>query len=460
MKYRTARWGLVPVLGAALAIAGCGGSSDTGTSSPAESRAGSPAGSSPAGSAAESPAEGSAPAVDGTGKKLTVWIMEGTNADASAFFADVSKDFKAATGADVDVQMVPWADAHNKFTTSIAGGTGPDVAEVGTTWVGEFAEAGALTDITSQIDGIGGKDSLVDGLVQASTYDEKMYGMPWYAGVRSVIYRKDLFEKAGITKDPTTWAELRDAALKLKAADPSITAFPTPGDASHVFNSFIWGAGGQLATQEGDKITCALTDPKAQEGIQFYADLALKDGVSSPAATTWKETDVRDSFIQGKSAMIVSGSWTPKAIIGKNADLKDKLGVFPIPGKDGGMSPSFLGGSVLSVFEGSKEKELAFEFVKLMTTGKYAEKWATETGFFPGTKDLMAKAVASTDPTVAPFAKQFTEAGTTYPVSPAWGKVEAAKVLNAMMQSVLSGKADVATATKTACDEMTKALGS
>lgn len=395
---------------------------------------------------------------DGAGKKLTVWIMEGTNPDSTPFFTEVKSAFKAQTGADLDVQMVPWASAHDKFTTAIAGGTTPDVAEVGTTWTAEFGEAGALTDLTADVDAAGGTSGLVPGLMESAQVDGKLYGMPWYAGVRSIVYRKDLFAKAGVSAPPTTWAELEAAAKKLKAADPSVTPFPVAGDASYAMDPFIWGAGGELATKSGTTWTCGLTSPQARKGLTFYTDLALKDGVSNAAATTWKETDLRDSFVKGQSAMIVSGSWTPSAILAKAPQLKDKIGVFAIPGETGGMAPSFIGGSHLSVFEGTKNPDLAWALVKLMTYGDFAAKWGQQSGFFPGTKALLADVVAKNDPLVTPFAKQFTQAGKSVPVTPAWGKVEGAKVVTAMSQSILSGRATVDQATTTACTEMDKQL--
>ena len=170
----------------------------------------------------------SAGAVDGQGKTLSVWIMEGTNPDAKPFFAGVSAAFKKETGATLDVQYVPWAEAHDKFVNSIAGGTTPDVAEVGTTWTPEFADAGALADLSPAVKQAGLARDLVPGLVDAGTVDGKLYGMPWYAGVRSVIYRTDVFEKAGV-KPPTTWDELVKVGDTLKAKDPKMITFPVAG---------------------------------------------------------------------------------------------------------------------------------------------------------------------------------------------------------------------------------------
>ena len=162
---------------------------------------------------------GDAAAADHSGETLTVWIMEGTNPDGDAFFDEVTTAFKEETGADLQIEFQPWASAHDKFTTSIAGNTTPDVAELGTTWTGEFAEVGALSDLSDKIKASGLEEDLVPGLVESATLDGAQYGMPWYAGVRSIVYRKDLFEAAGI-EVPTTWAELQTAAETLKARTP------------------------------------------------------------------------------------------------------------------------------------------------------------------------------------------------------------------------------------------------
>src|SRR5829696_1131300 len=111
----------------------------------------------------------------GAGKTINVWIMEGTNPDATPFFDKVKSDFKAQTGAEADIQFVPWADAHAKFVNAIGGGETPDVAELGTTWTPEFADAGILSDLSDRVQN---KDELVDSLVAAGELDGKLYGMP------------------------------------------------------------------------------------------------------------------------------------------------------------------------------------------------------------------------------------------------------------------------------------------
>jgi N,N'-diacetylchitobiose transport system substrate-binding protein len=391
---------------------------------------------------------------DGT---LNVWIMQGTNPDADDFFDEVSTAFEEETGATLDVEFVEWADAHDRFVTSIAGGTTPDVAETGTTWTPEFADAGALAPLDEQVEGAGVTDDLVEGLVEAGTYDGQLYGMPWYAGVRSLVYNTEMFEQAGV-EPPTTWAELEDAAAALKEEFPDKIAVAVPGDAEFTVYPWVWGAGGEVATLEGDTWTSQLDSPESQEGIEFWTGLATEGGYSSAGATTWRETDVLDSFAAGDVGMAVMGSWTPGAIVDANPDMDGKFAAVPIPGKDGGMSPSVLGGSHLSMFETAEDKDLAFAFIEMMTTGEFAQKWGEQSGYFPGQVSLLDETLESTDPLVAPFAEQFVDGGASVPAAPTYGAVQAKATTSTMMQSILAGDADVATASAAAAEEMTNIL--
>ncbi|GGB40837.1 sugar ABC transporter substrate-binding protein [Flexivirga endophytica] len=409
-----------------LALAGCGDSGGSGGSG----------------------GDGGNAVAKGGAKSLTFWVMKGTNPDASKFYAVAKKEFKKQTGATLNIQEVEWADAHDRLVRSFAGGGGPDVSEIGTTWTPEFAAAGGLADITKQVTSSGmGKDEL-KALKDSATYDGKQYGVGWYAGVRGIVYRKDIFKKDGV-KVPTNWAELEQAVKTLKAKEPKMAAMPIAGGSSYASAPFIWGAGGAFATKDGDKWKGALDSKESQAGLKFYTDLALKDGSSTTAASTWKETDLLDAFAKNKAAMVIQGNWTPKTAIEQNPDLKNKIGAFAIPGKNGGVAPAFLGGSNLSVMQTSKKKDLAWKFVQMMTTGDLAKKWADQTGYLPTTKTALTPYAESSDKLVAPFATAMLKGGRNVPSAPQWGTVEGNKTITAMLQSILTGTS-VESATKKA----------
>ena len=174
-------------------------------------------------------------------------------------------------------------------------------------------------------------------------------------------------------KPPTTWDELVKVGDTLKAKNPKMITFPVAGDSEYGVYPFIWGNQGQIAEAAREHLEERPSAPtEAQQGIDFYTGLATEHGFSSPAATTWDEADLSDAFSRGDVAMMIAGSWTPGALVEANPDLKGKIGAFPIPGPDGGVAPSFLGGSHLGVFETAQDKDLAWSFVKLMSTGKFA----------------------------------------------------------------------------------------
>ncbi|WP_040167923.1 sugar ABC transporter substrate-binding protein [Microbacterium gorillae] len=402
-------------------------------------------------------ASGSDDKADNSGETLKVWIMEGTNPDSSAFFDEVSDAFTEKTGAKLDVEFVQWADAHDRFVTSIAGGTTPDVAETGNTWTAEFADAGGLLPITDYIKKSGLEDDLVEGLKASGELDGEQYGMPWYAGVRALIYRADIFKELGL-EAPQNWDDIVTAGEAIKKAHPEMIPFAVPGDAEMSVYPWVWGAGGEVATEKDGTWTSELDSAKSVEGLEFITGLATEKGFSSAGATTWKETDVLDNFSQGKVAMALQGSWTPATIKANAPEMADKLAATTIPAKDGGIAKSVLGGSHLSIFANTKKADLAWDFVELMSTGEFAEKWAEQSGYFSGQKSLVEKTIQSTDPLVAPFAKQFVEGGAALPVTPQFGAVQAKKTTPAMMQSILSGQKDVKTAAKDAAAEMTDLL--
>lgn len=373
-----------------------------------------------------------------SGKSVNLWVMKGTNPDASGYYSALKSAFKTKTGATLNIQEVEWADAHDKLVRSFASGDGPDVSEIGTTWTPEFAAAGGLADLSSKITSSGKGNDLLQALKDSATYDGKQYGVGWYAGTRGIVYRKDIFAKDGI-KVPTNWAELEATVKTLKQKEPGMAPMPIAGASSYAAAPFIWGAGGDFATQSDGKWTGKLDSAQSREGLSFYTGLATKDGSSTTGASTWKETDLLDAFTKGKAAMVIQGNWTPKAAVQADPSLKDKIGAFAVPGKDGGLAPTFLGGSNLAVMAKSKNQDLDWQLIDLMTGNQLAKQWADETGFFPSTQSALKPFANSSDPLVAPFAKAMLEAGRNVPNAPQWGTVEGNKTITQMLQSILTG---------------------
>lgn len=389
---------------------------------------------------------------------LDLWLMEGTNPDARPYAAALAAAFTKRTGARLDIQFVSWSDAHDRLTTAMAGGQLPDVAEIGTTWALEFGQAGALTDLAGRIEAAGLADDLVPELHRAGTLDGATYGMPWYAGVRALAYRADLFAEHDLAP-PTTWDQLRQVALDLADREPGVIPLPVVGDAEYLVTPFIWGAGGDLAERgEDGRWTSTVNEPEAVAGIAFYTSLATEDELSVAAAATWQESDQLAAFQKGDAAMALTGSWTLRTLLADDPAWANRLGVVPIPGPDGGASPSFVGGSLLGDFR-SDQPDLAWELITMMTAKEFSRRWAESSGFFPGHLPAIQAVQRQDDPLTTPFADQLLQAGATVPVTELYGTVQGARVIPRMMRDILSGSATVQEAADDAAAAMDEIFG-
>src|SRR4051794_28045137 len=160
-------------LAAVLAVAGCGGDDN----SASDKAAGSGSGNKPA-------------KLSGS---IDVWIMDPGSPAVQTVVKQYATDFQAAhPGTTVNIQFVPWAQAHDKFTTAIAGGKVPDVAEMGTTWTPEFADQGAFEEVTAASAG-----DYVGSLVAAGARDRHVCGQPGDRGAPRPVVPQRRHPQAG-----------------------------------------------------------------------------------------------------------------------------------------------------------------------------------------------------------------------------------------------------------------------
>ncbi len=403
------RWIAAGAVAGVLAVAGCGGSDDD-----------------------ESTAAKAGGQLSGT---VTTWIMDPGSPKLQEVFNGYATDFEAKnSGVDVKIEFVPWAQAHDKFTTAIAGGKVPDVAEMGTTWTPEFADQGAFEQVPAS-----GQGEYVSSLVDAATLDGEVWGKPWYAGARALIYRKDVLRKAGIAEPPTTWEELEAAAAAIKEKGGGIYPIAFNGLTEHYYLPTIWQAGGEIATKDGDSWKAALNSPEAVEAIDYYTSF-YRNGYTPKAAIGWEEPDAQEAFINGDLAMLIAGGWTYNSIIQTKPELESKIGTALEPAGPSGKDTAFAGGSHLVVFRESENVEAANGFVDFMLEPANLNEFTSEIGFLPGTVAGIEESGYLEDPVRKPFAEQLLEHSAVYPPSPRWGALEGANIFDGVIQNVMKGK--------------------
>jgi len=391
-------------------------------------------------------------------KELTVWLMNGSAPDA--VIKRVNAQFNQAhPNTKVTIQIQQWDGIQEKTTTALAGNKPPDVLEIGSTLVSKFADSGGLEDLSSKKADLGG-DSWLQGLTDAGTLDGKLYGIPYYAGDRAVLYRKDLFAKAGITTMPTDRASFVATLAKLQGkygSDKQFSALYFPGQYWYAALPFIWDEGGEVAVQDNGQWKGALDSPQSQAGLSALKDIVTKYS-KAPVNGNENDNDPAVPLGEGKAGMIIDAGWKVGTVEKAHPQLKGQIGVFPVPSKNAGQTaPVFLGGSNLAISAGSAAPELAYEWIKILAGTKAQTDLATTGGVIPNSTSLLT--LHAKDPVLSVFDVAAKNSRST-PSTPKWANVESGTVLQDMLVSIFSGKKSVADATTDATAAITKTLNS
>ncbi|WP_217143547.1 extracellular solute-binding protein [Streptomyces sp. AC627_RSS907] len=385
-------------------------------------------------------------------RTVTVWLMK--DSASQDFLGRFTEEFEREhPGLDLDVRIQEWTGVGDKVQAALkADGTdGPDVIEVGNTQVPQYAEGGRLLDLTLESMRDWGIREWLPGLAEPGQWMSQQFGVPWYAANRVVIYRKDLFEKAGVTEPPRTREEWLTVTGQLDSGGDQ--GIYLAGQDWYTLSGFIWDEGGELAVQDGGVWTGALHSEAALRGMDFYRELqALGDG---PPDADEEHPPQAGVFARGQVAQIVAVPGLARSIVRENPRLEGRLGFFPVPGKSADKPGAvFTGGSDLVVPRNTDVRDGALAVVDALAGTKWNTDLARTMNYVPN-KTSLARAVADEEGVAAMAAG--AAQGRATPGTPRWGAVEADNPIKEYMTKVLTG-ADAKTEARRASARITEQL--
>ena len=393
-------------LAVALLLTGCG-RSDTG---PAAAAAGASVDTEPAG---------------GT---ITVWAM-GTEGE---LLPKLAAEFsKKNPDAKVEVTAVPWQDYAKKVQTAIASGDTPDATMVGAVDLAAFASTGGLEKVPSDLVDPG---VFYPGAADSTKFEGAEYGVPWYVETRSLFYRKDLAEAAGVAA-PKTWDEYGPflTALQKHGAKWGL-ALPTGAPSTwQTVVPFLWQAGAEVMSADGKKFT--FDTPEARKGLEFYRQF-ISSKISNPNGPV-SLGEIEPQFVAGSTAALISGPWEEGLLksAGGQSFLDGKVGIAPLPAGPKS-NASYIGGGQWSVFKDAKNRDGAWKFIRWMATPEAQKTWYALSGDLPAVQSAWNEGKLATDPTLAVFRTQLKTAQSG-PNTTTWRQVTA--VLDAEFEKVAKG---------------------
>jgi len=365
---------------------------------------------------------------------ITVWAMGGEGDKLPT----LAKEFEALNpGVKVNVTGIPFDAAHDKLATAITAEKTPDISQIGTTWMGEFATQ-ALDPTPASID----KASFFEGAQKTTEVGGTSYGVPWYVETRLVYYRKDLAAKAGITTLPTDWAGLKAMAKAMQTKAGAKWGIDLQAGGQGSWQSvlpFAWSNGAEVASADQKKYT--FDTPETVEAVKYWQGY-FTDKI---AAKQLPLNSRAPSFVDGSVPMFISGPWEMGGIndLGK-AGFKDKYGVMEMPKQK--TATSFVGGSDLAVFKNSKNRDSAWKFVQWLSDPKTQVKFFALSTDLPSVKSAWTDPALTADAKLAVFGKQLEDAKAP-PATATWEQVAAA--FDTEMEKVTKSGLDPAAALKT-----------
>ncbi len=218
-------------------------------------------------------------------------------------------------------------------------------------------------------------------LVRPLVFGDQLSSLPWHDGPECLVYRKDLFADKELRaahratsgrelNPPCNWLEFEETALFLTNAARGLhgtvfAAFPDGHNTLYDFALQVWTRGGELIDASGAP---KLNSDHAIRALDFYRGVVRNPAICHPQSPQLDSTQSGEAFLAGEVAMMVNWFGFAARSDREGSPLVGKVAIAPIP-VDPGCKPVSL--SVfwsLAMASGSKQKDLAWEFLQFVAT--------------------------------------------------------------------------------------------
>lgn len=350
------------------------------------------------------------------------WWSPGTDERYATYFAALKREFEQAH-PDVEVvyQYVPFSQYEQKMATGLTGNSPPDVFQSSVYWAEGFYDRGMLEPLNGFLDRdradrerrraagrpvdpgeIVDREAFLDAAWRHNTKpDGTVFGIPQILDSDCLVWNLDILRKEAATNAEVRamfvrrpdgspdyghlrfdavhdWEQFRRIVRSLTRYDSTGKAlqidrngdFVQAGFAIHAHGSgaepFLpWLAANGSNFQDGSGTRALFADPPGIEATQFLLDLYWKDHVSPPFRRQLGDDEV---FNAGHVACIGTGTWAGKYIV-RNTDGKLAFDFTPYPpGPHGAGQATLTWGNMLVISRSSRQKELAWEYIKFVTS--------------------------------------------------------------------------------------------
>ncbi|MGG5737663.1 MULTISPECIES: ABC transporter substrate-binding protein [Bacillus cereus group] len=342
---------------------------------------------------------------------------------------DIAKKFEKANPG-VKVQVEAYADGfEDKLAASFGAKNPPDVMYMWN-YPDYYKSLEPLDDYVNKDSSFKTTfDDFYTNILNYHKFKNTTYGFPIGFTTRVIYYNKKLFQETGVPLPTSgwTWEQFSDAAKKLSNPEKKQYGFVLSSKKnSYAFQEYVWSNGSSFISPDGKKVDGYMNSSKTQEILNDFQHMIDENS----AIVSDKVTE---SFKSGKIAMIENGIWPLEDF--KKAGMD--FGTAEIPSFHGQPSKGVIHSAGIAMAKDSKEKDLAWKFIKYFVSAEAAEMRKTD---MPVLKSVVSEQSHKNDQLLSTFYTMLERSSDTpgFLLTNKWTEVD--KKLDYAISSVLLGQ--------------------
>ena len=335
------------------------------------------------------------------------------------------------------------------YTSSFLLGNSPyDIIYMDIVWTPKFAAAGWLRDISDRLSATEAAEYLT-GDIDAGSYEDKLYRLPFRSDAGMLYYRQDLLEQAGY-EPPETFEDLLTISQDLQQQKLAKWGYVWQGKQyeglAAMFVELLQGNGAFWVNPE--TLEVGLDRPEAIAAVEFLRQ-AISKNISPPGVTTYAEEETRLLFENGQTVFL--RNWPYVYSLALESPIAGKYSIKPMVHAAGKSSGATLGGWGLGISTSSKHPDVAWEVMEFLSSEASQREFVLETGFVPSREALFndAQIVAKYD--YYPKLLEVVKSSALRP--PIAQYAQASDILQRYLSSAITGKLTPERAMQTAAAE-------
>ncbi|WP_323765831.1 sugar ABC transporter substrate-binding protein [Marinovum sp.] len=359
---------------------------------------------------------------------------------------------KAHPEVSLEQEPIPNSEFMAKMTAAVVSDSKPDTSMLASERFADLHAMGALTDITDRVESWERRGDFDDSRFASVTDSEgRIYGVPAFAFVDWMYYRKDWFEEAGIAP-PTTMEEMRAAAIALTDPAKGRYGFGMRGAAGgqHYIGNILESFGSPVQRADG---SVGLDRDKAIEAMDWYAGLYTRDKVAPESAPNDGFRQIMEAFKTGQTAMLWHHTGSLRSI-SEHLELGEEFATLPMPAGPAARVARL--GYASHAITNERNADTAWEWLKFWGEPDVAVAFLDATGYFPASTAAANDERIVSNPIYAPAVETlgFGVPHPSFPGYAGWSE----NVALAAFQQILIGSATAEQAVDEMIAELDRAI--